>query len=177
MSRTISFIFLIFSSLVCFGQNSSIPVSIQVPDGSKLIRHVYAKGVQIYVCTQDSKDTTHYTWTLTGPRAELYADSTYHQLIGKHYFANGKIPTWEYTDNSRVSGLKLQQADSPDSFAIPWLLLKVAAERSSGALKPVSFIQRLRTKGGKAPATADPSQKGKSQDVPYTAEYFFYSGK
>jgi hypothetical protein len=39
------------------------------------------------------------------------------------------------------------------------------------------FIQRIRTKGGKAPATGDRQSKGQSIEVAYTAEYVFYSEK
>lgn len=177
MARTIFSFFLICYTLVCFGQNNSIPVSIQVPAGSKLIRHSYAKGVQIYVCIQDAKDTSRYIWLFTEPRAMLYADSSHHQYVGKHYFERGKNPTWEYTDSSRVSGVKIQQANSPDNLAVPWLLLKAGETKGTGSLAPVAFIQRIRTKGGKAPATANKSQKEHFLEVPYTAEYFFYGEK
>jgi hypothetical protein len=177
MSRTIFSFFLICYTLVCFGQNNSIPASIQVPEGSKLIRHTYAKGVQIYVCIQDAKDTSHRIWLFTEPRADLYADSTYHQYIGKHYFERGKNPTWEYTDGSKITGIKLQQANAPDSLGVPWLLLKAGETGGTGTLAPVAFIQRIRTKGGKAPATANKSLKRHFLEVPYTAEYYFYGEK
>jgi hypothetical protein len=177
MTRSVFSFFLICYTLVCFGQNNSIPASIQVPEGSKLIRHAYAKGVQIYTCIQDAKDTSRYIWLFTEPRAVLYADSTYHQYVGKHYFERGKNPTWEYKDSSKITGIKLQQANAPDSLGIPWLLLKAGETGGTGALKSVAFIQRLYTKGGKAPATANTSQKGKFLEVPYTAEYFFYGEK
>jgi hypothetical protein len=177
MARTIFSFFLICYTLVCFGQNNSIPPAIKVPEGSRLISHTYAKGVQIYICTQDTKDTSRYTWTFTEPRANLYADSSYHQLVGKHYFEHGKNPAWEFSDGSGASGIKVQQVNSPDNLAIPWLLLKVAGTKGTGTLTPATFIQRIRTKGGKAPATANKSQKGQSLEVPYTAEYLFYSEK
>ncbi|MDF2430994.1 MAG: hypothetical protein JWP44_625, partial [Mucilaginibacter sp.] len=79
MARTIFSFFLICYTLVCFGQNNSVPLSIQVPGSSRQIRHTYAKGVQIYICTQDMKDTSRYNWTFTEPRANLYADNSYHQ--------------------------------------------------------------------------------------------------
>src|SRR5580692_11053950 len=122
MMRGIFSFVLVISTLVVFGQDSSIPSSIQVPAGSRLIAHSYAKGVQVYVCTQDPKDSSHYSWTFKEPRANLYADSSYHQLVGQHYFDSGKNPTWEATDGSKVSGVKVQQANSPDGLAIPWLL-------------------------------------------------------
>jgi len=174
MARTIFSFILAFYALTGFAQDKSVPPSIQVPAGNRLILHTYAKGVQIYICSQDATDTSRYTWAFVVPRASLYADSSYRQLIGKHYFDAGKNPTWQNTDGSKVSGVKLQQAGSPDSNAIPWLLLKTSATNGTGVLTPVTFIQRIRTQGGKAPATAGSRQKGQTIEVPYTAEYLFY---
>ncbi len=177
MMRGIFSFVLVFYSLVVFGQNNGIPASIAVTEGSKLIAHTYAKGVQVYVCTQDPKDSSRYTWTLKEPRAQLYADGSYHRLVGKHYFDTGKNPTWEATDGSKVSGRKIQQANSPEKAAIPWLLLQSIATQGSGKFTPVLFIQRIHTKGGMAPATADKANKGQSVEVAYTAEYLFYGEK
>jgi hypothetical protein len=177
MMRIILSFVLFLYTLSVFGQDSGVPISIRVPLNSRLIWHTYAKGVQIYVCTQDPKDSTKYIWTFKEPRADLYADTSYHQLVGRHYFDAGKNPTWETNDGSKVSGTKIQQANSPDSVAIPSLLLKATVSSESGRLTGAAFIQRIRTKGGKAPATADGQNKGQSVEVDYTAEYFFYSEK
>jgi hypothetical protein len=175
MTRSFFSFVLVFYTLSVFGQDSGIPISIQAPLNSRLIWHTYAKGVQVYVCTQDPKDSAKYVWTFKEPRANLYADTSYHQLVGRHYFDAGKNPTWETDDGSKVSGTKIQQANSPDSAAIPWLLLKAAASSGDGRLIHSAFIQRIRTKGGKAPVTADRQNKGQSVEVAYTAEYLFYS--
>jgi Protein of unknown function (DUF3455) len=177
MMRSIFSFVPIFYTLVVFGQDSSIPSSIRVPSTSKLIWHTYAKGVQVYVCTQDPRDSTNYIWTFQEPRANLYTDTSYHQLVGHHYFDAAKNPTWEAEDSSKVSGMKVQQANSPDSTAIPWLLLQATVRSGNGRLSSAMFIQRIRTKGGKAPATGDRQNKGQSVEVPYTAEYLFYSEK
>lgn len=177
MMRGIFSFVLVFYTLVVFGQDSGIPVSIAVPEGSTLIAHTYAKGVQVYVCTQDPKDSSRYTWIFKEPRAKLYADGSYHKFLGKHYFNAGKNPTWEATDGSIVRGVKLQQANSPDSTAIPWLLLQSTATQGSGKFVPVLYIQRIHTRGGKAPAVADKARKGQSLEVAYTAEYLFYGKK
>jgi Protein of unknown function (DUF3455) len=161
-------------SLLSFAQGNTAR-SIQAPKPSKLLIHTYAKGVQIYICTQDAKDTSSFTWTLKEPVASLFTDSTYTHPIGKHYFTNGKTPTWESTDGSKVTGAKLAQVNSPDANAIPWLLLKADITTGAGVLAQVFFIQRINTKGGKAPALALRTQKGQLVEVPYTAEYLFYS--
>ncbi len=150
-----------------------IPVTIVVPAGSKLILQVYAKGVQAYRCTQDPKNSTHYLWTFQEPKALLFSDSSFSKKIGKHYLSATKSPTWTLTDGSTVSGVKLQQAAAPDG-SIPWLLLKAVPQSANGSLTPVTYIQRLFTRGGTAPANADAAQKGKLLEVSYTAEYLFY---
>jgi Protein of unknown function (DUF3455) len=177
MLRSILSFVPVFYTLVALGQDGPIPPSIRVPESSRLIWHTYAKGVQVYVCTQDPKDSSNYIWTFKEPRASLYADSACHQLVGHHFFDAGKNPTWEAADGSKVSGIKVQQSSSPDSAAIPWLLLKATARSGNGTVTRTVFIQRMRTNGGKAPATGNRQNKGQSVEVAYTAEYFFYSEK
>jgi len=177
MKRLIFSSFFILCAFAGFAQQRGLPATIKAPDSCRLILHAYAKGVQVYVCTQDAKDTTHYKWTFLEPRADLYSSGDYRQHIGKHYLSAAKSPTWEITDGSTVSGTKLQQAASPDSLSIPWLLLKAVAKSGKGKLDSVVFIQRINTQGGVAPGKTDAAQKGKLLEVPYTAEYLFYSGK
>ena len=177
MIRIYLSVLLIFCARLSFGQAAAATTSVQPPDGNKVILHTYAKGVQVYTCTQDPSDTSHYLWTFKEPKANLYADSSYHNLVGKHYLDDGKNPAWEYNDGSKVTGVKIQQANSPDALAIPWLLLKAAATTGTGTLTPTVFIQRIYTKGGKAPAIADRLHKGQTVVIRYTAEYLFYSKK
>jgi hypothetical protein len=151
-----------------------IPATIAVPADKTIVLHAYASGVQVYKCTQDTKDTSRYVWTFQEPRANLFTSINYTQKIGKHYLNPGKNPTWELSDGSIISGAKLQQAPSPDNGAIPWLLLRGITESGKGTLTQVSFIQRLYTHGGTAPEKADRSQQGQTLEVPYTAEYLFY---
>lgn len=159
-----------FSTTV-FAQTLSVPSPLNIPEGNKLSVHVYAKGVQIYRCTRDLSDTTKFKWVFVAPDAILYTNNRYRQIIGKHYAG----PAWEGSDGSKVTGIKMQQVDAPDPDAIPWLLLSSAFHTGSGIFSKVSFIQRLNTKGGKAPAIpADKENIGKEIRVPYTAEYFFY---
>jgi hypothetical protein len=161
--------------LVGLAQNSDIPSTLAVPAGSKLLLHAYAKGVQIYVCMQVPTDTGRYSWTLVAPEANLYSNDNYHQQVGKHYYSATQTPVWESTDGSKVEGSRLQLSPAPDSGAIPWLLLKASYTTGFGPLRSTTFIQRLHTKGGKAPPDgADRIHKGQSIRVAYTAEYLFY---
>jgi len=161
----------VYKPAIVRGQD--VPVSLKVPEGNQLILHVFAKGVQIYRCAQDATDSNRFSWTLVGPDASLYADPGYKNLLGRHYAG----PVWESTDGSKVAGIKVQQADAPDPGAIPWLLLRSGpvSGTDSGIFSKVSFIQRLATKGGRAPLTrADRAHKGQEVHISYTAEYFFY---
>jgi hypothetical protein len=118
-----------------------------------------AVGVQTYKC-----DGT--TWAFTGPRATVFA------LNGKldHYAG----PTWEARDGSMVVGAKVSEEPSPIG-AIPHLLLR-AASTTPGHLGKTSYVQRLATTGGTAPAASKctGATAGKVAEVPYTALYTFW---
>ena len=62
---------------------------------------------------------------------------------------------------------------TPDPDAIPWLKLETVSSEGPGIFDGVTFIQRLYTVGGKAPA-APGDFPGEVVRVPYTAEYYFY---
>lgn len=159
---------------------------IDIPKGNKLILHVYGKGVQIYVCTAVAGDSTHYVWTLSEAKASLYSDGGFQLQAGKHYFDADHHPVWELTNGDKVIGKKLRQQDAPAADAIPWLLLEATTAPGSGVLAETTFIQRINTKGGKAPGTGadaslpnaslpNASHRGQTIQVPYTADYLFYS--
>jgi hypothetical protein len=175
MTRIILSAFLVFYALIGFSQDKTIPAPIQVNSKSKLIELAYAKGIQIYTCQRDPKDTSIYVWVFQQPQATLYSNSTYHHIIGKHYFDATKNPTWENTDGSKITAVKLQQVSSMDNQSIPWLLLKATITQGTGVLKSAQLVQRIFTNGGKAPAEAGKNELGKTIKVPYTAEYLFYS--
>jgi hypothetical protein len=135
---------------------------VQAPQGSTLVFHAYATGVQIYRWSGSA-------WTFVAPAANLYADLGGHGLIGKHYAG----PTWESVSGSTVVGA-VQERCTPDPSAIPWLLLHAQSASGPGIFGRVASIQRLNTVGGNAPTTAG-AFAGEVANVPYSAEYFFYS--
>ena len=65
-----------------------------------------------------------------------------------------------------------------DPTAIPWLLLSTnaAAGPDGDRLAGTTYIQRLATTGGLAPAAAacNESTAGTVEEVPYTADYTFW---
>jgi hypothetical protein len=134
---------------------------LQVPAGNKDAYHVYADGVQIYRWNGSS-------WSFVAPRANLFADAGENGVVGTHYAG----PTWESNSGSKVVGSVLERC-TPDPSAIPWLLLKAVSTEGPGIFHRVTFIQRVNTVGGIAPAdTGD--FVGEVVEVPYTAEYYFY---
>jgi hypothetical protein len=135
--------------------------SIAVPDGNKVASHVYATGVQIYRWNGT-------TWVFVAPAAVLYANADYDGEVGTHYVG----PSWESNSGSKVVGARVAGC-TPDPTAIPWLLLQAVRSEGPGVFHRVTYIQRVNTVGGLAPATAG-SAVGEQVEVPYTAEYFFY---
>jgi hypothetical protein len=146
-----------------------IPQQIQPPANEKLLLQVHAKGDQVYTCKSDA---AQFTWTLKAPDAQLFDKDG--KPFGKHFGG----PSWEASDGSRVSGKAVANAPSPDADSIPWLLVNIVSHDGSGVLSSATTIQRINTKGGKAPASGcDASHVGQEVRVPYSADYRFYAPK
>jgi hypothetical protein len=140
---------------------ASAPESLKPPAGQYLRAHAHASGQQIYTC--DGSE-----WILSGPDAKLFDEAG--QKVGSHFAG----PTWQWSDGSRVTGRPIASA-TLDPESIPWLLLTATGHAGDGVMKNVSSIQRLRTKGGKAPTNGcQASRRGEQARIPYTADYYFY---
>jgi Protein of unknown function (DUF3455) len=145
-----------------------VPPKLQPPANEQLLLQVHAKGDQIYTCKSDA---AQFTWTLKAPDAQLFDNNG--KPFGKHFAG----PSWEASDGSRVTGKAVANSPSPDADSIPWLLLTVVSHEG-GVLSRATSIQRLNTKGGKAPASGcDASHAGQELRVPYSADYRFYAPK
>ena len=135
---------------------------IAVPDGNKVFLEGHATGVQIYKCNSSS------TWEFVAPRADLVGDN------GKLVVTNFGGPTWQALDGSTVVGHRVNGV-TPDTSAIPWLLLDAKSTSGDGVFGQTASIQRARTIGGKAPRQGcGPAQAGDETRVPYKAIYYFY---
>jgi hypothetical protein len=147
----------------------AVPDALQVPTGEKLILKTHATGFQVYTCKQGSDGTLQ--WSLKTPEADLHDAKG--AVIG-HHFAG---PTWKHKDGSQVSGKAAAHVDAPEADAIPWLLVTATDHAGVGIFANVSSIQRLHTKGGKAPAASqcDASKSGEESKVSYSADYYFYA--
>lgn len=145
------------------------PPQLQPPAGEQLFLQVHAKGDQIYTCKADGMQ---YAWTLKAPDATLFDKDG--KAFGKHFAG----PAWEANDGSRVTGKAVANAPSPDPDSIPWLLVNIVSHEGNGVLSRATSIQRLNTKGGKAPASGcDAAHVSQELRVPYTADYLFYAPK
>jgi hypothetical protein len=142
--------------------------SSQVPPENRVTFHAYALGVQIYVWTADPMNPGLASWVFKAPEAALFADPCYAGQVGIHYAG----PTWESNDGSKVVGTRLAGC-TPNRGAIPWLKLGAASTSGPGIFDHTTYIQRVNTIGGTAPAEAG-LFFGDEARVPYTAEYYFY---
>lgn len=154
-------------SLGAAGQQ--VPAQLQPPAGEQLLLQVHAKGEQVYTCKGEGAT---FTWTLKGPEAQLFDQDG--KEFGKHFAG----PSWEAKDGSRVTGKAVANAASPDADSIPWLLVNIVSHEGSGVLSRATTIQRINTKGGKAPAAGcDAGRSGQEARVAYSADYLFYAPK
>jgi Protein of unknown function (DUF3455) len=134
------------------------------PD-SRLYLVLHAIGVQKYTCQANG------TWLFTDPEATLYKTTGASKPVGTHFlnFSTGR-PVWEWKGGSSVEAARTQTATG-GAGNIAWLLLRAVAT-SPGRLAQTTWIQRLNTTGGVAPAGA--CTPGATTAVPYTADYFFW---
>jgi len=130
--------------------------------GESIVLTLHAEGAQIYECKAGSDGKL--AWAFREPIATLLADG---KTVGRHYAG----PSWEYTDGSAVVGKAIGNAPGATANDIPWLKLEVTSRRGSGALTPVTTVQRVNTTGGKAEGTCD--KAGAYRSIPYSADYVF----
>jgi hypothetical protein len=129
-----------------------VPDAIKVPAGNRALASYPAEGVQIY------------GWTLIQPAAVL-------SKHGKPVALHSKGPVWtSIVDGSTVGAAAV--ANSPQPNAIPQLLLKANLNTGDGIFGKVTYVQRLNTRGGVAPAGT--CTDGAQTAVRYSADYAFW---
>src|SRR5258707_3497694 len=143
------------------------PEILRVPAGQTVLLKALGKGVQIYECKATAADPGKFDWTCKAPEADL--TNKHGKKIGKHYAG----PTWEANDGSKVIGEK--KAEAPKPGAVPWLLLQAKTNEGTGRFARVTYIQRVDTEGGVAPAAGcDQAHVKTEARVDYRASYYFY---
>jgi hypothetical protein len=179
------------------------PTAITPPEGSHLFLVGHAFGSQGYVCLP--KDGS-VSWTVNGARPEATLFATFFgepiQII-THFLSHNDDPkapqpvafgnaTWQSSfDSSKVWASATPEttiaagtdASCPNTGSIACLLLTAIGTEDGPTggkiLSKTTFIQRLKTKGGSAPANPatgclTTSDVGHQVLVPYTADYLFY---
>ena len=146
-----------------------VPEALQPPANEQQVLQLHAKGDQVYSCKVDGPQPG---WTLKAPDAQLFDKDG--KVFGKHFAG----PSWQASDGSRVAGKAAANAPSPEEDSIPWLLVKVVSREGEGVLARVTSVQRINTKGGKAPASGcDAEHAGQEVRVAYSADYVFFAPK
>jgi len=148
---------------------AQVPAELQPPANEQELLRVHAQGDQIYTCAPND---AQFSWTLKAPDAQLYDKDG--KPFGRHFAG----PSWKADDGSQVTGKAAANVPSPDANSIPWLLVKVVSRSGDGVMAQVTSIQRINTKGGKAPASGcDRTHAGQDLRVPYSADYAFFAPK
>jgi hypothetical protein len=146
----------------------NLPAALNPPADATLVAGLPARGVQIYICTAAATPDAAPAWVLKAPHAVLFQE----QEAALIHFAG---PSWQALDGSLVTGARFAAAPAPDGTSIPWLLLQAASNVGPGILADVTWIQRLDTVGGAAPATGcDANHLNAQVLLAYRADYFFY---
>ena len=137
-------------------------------------------------------------WKFLGPQATLFIvgrRGRVEQQIATHFLSPNPVEnglpraTWQDSDDTSAAWAqarsprrpRLTDPDYVAPGAIPWLKLEVVGTatgpRHGSTLAKTTFIQRLNTTGGVAPATGCTQSHatiGVTALVPYTTDYFFY---
>jgi hypothetical protein len=144
-----------------------VPAVLQPPAGNVLNASFDAEGVQVYKCVK--ADIAPPAWTLVEPAATLKGQTvTPRKRVTAIHFRG---PSWESPkDGSLVEGKAV--ANSPVAGSIPQLLIQATRTQGTGIFGATTFVQRLATTGGAAPAGA--CTEGAVTGVPYTAVYRFF---
>jgi hypothetical protein len=148
---------------------ASLPDAVKVPTGNVVALQTVGAGDITYECRAKKDMAGAFEWVFVGPDAGLKDRSG--KVIGKYY---GPPATWESMDGSKVTGTQLAVAPA-SAGSIPLQLVKANPAMGMGAMQGVSYIQRLATQGGVAPAAAcSAANTGQKQVVKYQADYIFW---
>ncbi len=195
---------LVIASTTALAQRLSTPVtptSITPGEGNVAYFAGHAIGTQGYVCLPTA---TGASWTVnpSRPEATLFTTVFGHDIqVITHFFSPDTnpnadapsplpvgSPTWQSSLDSSVVWAKVYgppltagtDSSCPNAGSIPCLLLQSIGSKpgptGGKALTKTTYIQRLNTAGGTAPATGCfvSTDAGKQALVPYTADYYFF---
>jgi hypothetical protein len=180
------------------------PAAITPPAGNSAFLAGHAVGTQGYVCLPSGAGAASWTVNPARPEATLFTNlfGDAFQII-THFFSPVQNPNkfapnplavgnatwqssfdsskvWAQTDKEHSIAAGSDPISCPNTGSLACLLLQVVGTEQGPAggkaLTKTTFIQRLNTYGGSAPATgcAVPADVGKQALVAYSADYFFF---
>lgn len=148
---------------------SSLPTAVQVPAGQRIAMETVGAGDITYECRAKKDMPSAFEWVFVGPDAKLMDRSG--KVVGRYY---GPPATWESNDGSKVTATQLAVAPA-SAGNIPLQLVKANPAMGMGAMQGVTYIQRVATQGGVAPAVAcTAANAGQKQVVKYQADYIIW---
>jgi hypothetical protein len=164
--RTVAPVIALFSAAAAFAQ---APAQVTPPAGNAAAFTLSATGDLTYECKAVADKPGTFAWTFGGPNAKLW-DARMKE-VGRYYAG----PTWELADGSKVTGSQLAVAPGA-AGAIPLQLVQASSPMGEGVMAGVTYVQRLKTVGGVAPATpaCAAGNVGAKTTVPYSADYVFF---
>ena len=147
-----------------------LPDTMKVPVGHKIAMETVGVGLLTYECRVKKDMAGQFAWAFAGPDAKLMDRQG--KQVGKYF---GPPATWEAMDGSKITGKQLAVAPG-GAGNIPLQFVQANPAVGSGAMTGVTYIQRLKTQGGVAPATAcGAANQGAKQTVNYQADYIFWT--
>ena len=156
------------SQVAPFSQ-ASLPDAVKVPAGHTVAMETVGAGDITYECRAKANMAGQFEWVFVGPDAKLMDRKG--AQIGRYF---GPPATWENKDGSKVTGAQLAVSPATPG-SIPLQLVKANPASGAGAMQGVTYIQRVATQGGVAPASAcTASSLGQKQIVKYQADYIFW---
>jgi hypothetical protein len=178
------------------------PASITPPAGNFAFLLGRATGTQGYVCLplgagaswtvnnarpeatlfqtvygQDVQIITHFLSPDTNPNKDAPSPLAFGNATWQSSFDSSKV--WAQTVHAIAAG---SDPSCPNGGSIACLLLQsigsVQGPTGGKVMTKTTFIQRLNTKGGSAPADGclTSADVGKQALVPYSADYYFFRG-
>lgn len=153
-------------------QQDDLPAAVKVAAGHTAAIATTGIGEITYECRAKVDMQGAHQWVFVGPRADLVSRQG-NARLGTYY---GPPATWASIDGSKLTGVPVATAPSGSgSGNIPLQLVKANPASGAGAMSGVSYIQRVATKGGVAPAsTCEASSVGRKEIVRYQADYLFW---
>ena len=147
-----------------------LDATIMVPPGNVVALETTASGLLHYECRANADTAGTIGWVLVRPEAELL-DRT-GKTVARY---SGPPATWTHIDGSSVVGTQVALAPRVGATNLPQQLSTGASSATPGVLQNITYIQRIKTKGGqdlsKACTQADIGDKLTNS---YQADYIFW---